>query len=446
MKYPFPRSFDLSLYQRDAPDDAEIREAMDLIRQLWLLDRTLVSDGFDQALEIIGRRVPLTVLRAPTGSELFTWIAPPKWSVRQAWIRCNGRTICDYADHPLHLSSYSVPFAGRLSREELLARLNCNPDRPAAIPFNYHYYRRDWSFNLSYNAVQALPEGPFDVLVDTVLSDGALAVGECVLPGESPESVVLCAHLCHPGQVNDGLSGVAVGLALMQRLAALPRRRYTYRLVLCPENIGSIAYLSLRRELIGSLAHGIFLEMLGNKNHVALQYSKAGNAEIDRIAELTLEDMLPLFLAAPFRQVVCNDEINFDGPGIDCPTISLSRWPYPEYHTSDDNPDIISRACLKQSIELVWTMLGHLERNVYPLATYTGNVFLSRYDLYENLTEDDAVERLMLAFDGTCPLDVIAARLELPLARVQAYVEKFSKAGLLELRTQPVARAGRTGP
>ena len=49
----------------------------------------------------------------------------------------------------------------------------------------------------------------------------------------------------------------------------------------------------------------------------------------------------------PFRRVVASDEIVTNGPGFDIPTPSLTRWPYSQYHTSDDNPDIVDPGNLK---------------------------------------------------------------------------------------------------
>ncbi len=47
-----------------------------------------------------------------------------------------------------------------------------------------------------------------------------------------------------------------------------------------------------------------------------------------------------------FRTIIGNDERQFNGPGVRVPMLSLSRvlrpdhpdWPYPEYHSSFDNP------------------------------------------------------------------------------------------------------------
>jgi hypothetical protein len=85
------------------------------------------------------------------------------------------------------------------------------------------------------------------VVIRTRFEPGTLKVGEVVVPGGQPESFVLVAHLCHPAMVNDDLTGVVVGLEAMRRLLdGFPDRQpdYTYRLLILPETIGSVAYLS----------------------------------------------------------------------------------------------------------------------------------------------------------------------------------------------------------
>jgi aminopeptidase-like protein len=84
-----------------------------------------------------------------------------------------------------------------------------------------------------------------------------MPVGEAVLEGDSPHSILIIAHICHPGIADDGLSGAVTGIRLMRWLSALPRRRYTYRLLLPVETIGSIAWLWKRRDLLPHLAAGM---------------------------------------------------------------------------------------------------------------------------------------------------------------------------------------------
>ena len=43
-----------------------------------------------------------------------------------------------------------------------------------------------------------------------------------------------------------------------------------------------------------------------------------------------------------FREIYGNDEIVFDSPGYEIKTITFTRFPFKEYHTDGDTPEIIS--------------------------------------------------------------------------------------------------------
>ncbi|MBI4679323.1 MAG: DUF4910 domain-containing protein [Elusimicrobia bacterium] len=436
-RFDFPPSFDLACPGGEPPKDEATALMMRILHALSHKNRALASPEYDESLEFLGKIIPLTVHKIPSGAEVWSWVAPKRWTVREAWVKKGERVICDFKDHPLRLAAYSTPFSGKLSLAKLRQHLHFDADRPDAIPFAYKYYKPDWAFCLPYNSYKTLTPGAYTVRIDADLTDDFVKVGESVLKGTSEDSVILAAHLDHPGQANDGLSGVAAGVALMKRLSKLKARRLTYRLVLCPENIGSLCYLFKNRELISLFKHGVFLEALGNKNHLKLQRSKNGARQIDRLAEHALAKTVPVYGTGAFRKVVCNDEINFDGPGIDIPTVSLTRWPYPEYHTSDDNPSIISPRCMKESLDVLWELIGLLERNVYPKRKYKGNLFLSRYGLYEDLNADDTVERISLAFEGDLSVLDIAEKLGIPFDRAYEYARKFKEAGLVEFLDSP---------
>src|SRR5205823_5471693 len=67
--------------------------------------------------------------------------------------------------------------------------------------------------------------------------------GKHYLPGESDEEIMITSYLCHPKGANDNLSGVVLSVELFKLLAQLPNRRYSYRLAIWPETIGSITYI-----------------------------------------------------------------------------------------------------------------------------------------------------------------------------------------------------------
>jgi aminopeptidase-like protein len=276
--------------------------------------------------------------------------------------------------------SYSLPVDKTVTKAELMNHLHTRPDRPNAIPFEFKYYEKDWGFCIQHNKLKNFTDTMYKVLIKSTFSHGSMKIGEYTNPGKSNDVVVLVAHLDHPAMVNDDLTGVAVLIEIAKELKKQDNN-YTYKILLLPETIGSIAYLSQNEEQIPNMKYGLFLEMLGNNNIHALQLSKQGNTMIDRIARYVLKKNCS-FREDKFRKVISNDEMVFNGPGVNIPMISISRFPYPEYHTSDDNPSIVSEKNLNESKKIILEILRILDQNFIPKRKFKGPIFLSRYGLW----------------------------------------------------------------
>ncbi len=421
-------------------------DMMALLEELYPLRRDIVSQGHAQALRRLAQVLPLEIEGYPSGSEAWTWIIPPRWEVDRAWVKAGGRTLIDLADHPLHVMSYSEPVDRTVSRQELLDHLHTRPDQPQAIPFEFSYYRRTWGFCLQHQRLPEFKAEEYEVLIDSRFEEGELEMGVLSIPGESPREIVLMAHLCHPAMANDDLSGVVVLMAVAQALLARPRRRWSYRVLIGPETIGPIAYLSRHEDLIPNLELGLFLEMLGHDDCFSLQHSLQGDSAMDKALELALAATGQDFRQGAFREVIANDERVLNGPGVNVPCASLSRsafWgrgqtPYPQYHTSADNPEIISPGRLAQARDVVLYALDMLEANFTPRRRFKGPVFLSRYDLWVDWRVDRQLnakqEEVMRLLEGDLDLLGIAHRLELDFHLLKDWLERFAQYGLIDVQ------------
>jgi len=418
----------------------------ELISALWKLPRDIVSDGYDAALRALSNQLPMTIHEYPTGTECWTWLVPEKWTCKEAWLETlDGRRLFSYDDNPLHVVSYSLPVDREVSREELFEHLHVHPGLCEATPFVFKYYERDWGLCCSSNFKDSLKGARYRAVIRSEFSYGTLKVGETVVPGRSSETFILCAHLCHPAMVNDDLSGVVVGLKVMQELLKRRNLRYTYRLLILPETIGSAAYLSHARELIPKMIGGLFLEMLGLKYPHALQLSFAGDTEVDRCLTQALKESDPQGWIGPFRTVVGNDERQFNAPGVRVPMLSLSRviqgnagcWRYyPEYHSSQDTPELASSARLAESRDLVLRMIDTIEGNQVPVNRYQGEIFCSRYglniDAYANAEGNRALFDIIFQIDGTRSVAEIARVCRVDVESVRFAVEELRQLGLVE--------------
>jgi aminopeptidase-like protein len=340
--------------------------------------------------------------------------------------------------------SYSLPFEGVVTRDELLKHLHVHPLLPDAAPFMFKYYERDWGLCCSRTLRDSLKDEQYRVVIRSEFSYGTLKVGEAIVPGESDETVVLCAHLCHPGQVNDDLTGLVVGLQAMRELLKRPKPHYTYRLIILPETIGSVAWLSHNEKQIPKMKGGLFLEMLGRDNPPTLQGSFAGDTEVDQCFQLAMKTLRPDTTLIPFMTM--NDERQFNAPGVRVPMLALYRilpaghadWPYREYHSTEDTPDKVPPAALEESVAMVLGMIDTLEQNVVPVNQFKGEIFLSRFglhvDWYENREANEQLFSILYRVDGTRSLARIASELNISFAAVKLVVDQLHARRLVTCR------------
>jgi aminopeptidase-like protein len=406
-----------------------------LINQLWFKRRDIVSDGYDESLEYISQVIPLKIHEIPSGTKCWTWVVPEKWSVKEAYIEeVEGAKVLDLKDHPLHIMSYSLPIDKVVTKEELMKHLHTNPKRPGAIPFEFKYYERDWGFCIQHNTLKEFIKDKYKVFINSKFEQGTLKIGDYTIIGETDKTIVIMAHLCHPAMVNDDLTGVAVLIDIAKELSKRSNH-YTYKFLLVPETIGSVAYLSQNEDIIPKLKYGIFLEMLGNNNIHALQLTRQGNTRLDRIGRYVMKQKLTNFREGSFRKIIGNDEMVFNGPGVNVPMISISRFPYPEYHTSDDNPGIISEENLIESKNLILEILNILDNDYIPERKFKGPVFLSGYGLWVdwriNKKLNENIEQIMLNLEGDKSIFDIAEELDMDFNEVLNYVNKFLEKGLI---------------
>ena len=428
-----------------------LQRMQSLVNDIWLLERNLVSDGFDQALDRLSIEVPLTVHEYPSGAAAWTWIIPDKWTCHEAYLeRMNGERIIDYKNNPLHCISYSIPFEDVVTRDELFEHLHVHPRLRDAIPWGFSFYEPDWGLCCTAEQKESLTDEQYRVVIRTEHVAGRLKVGEVTVKGQTDREIILCAHLCHPCQVNDDLSGVAVGVELMKHLSTLPSLRYSYRLLITPETIGSIAWLSSHEQLIPKIEGGLFLEMLGTDCPHALQLAFQAEKEINQCFYSALKECDADSWQGPFRRVIGNDERQFNAPGVRIPMLSLSRvfhhstgkWPYPEYHSNHDNPDLISWDRLEQSVDVVLHLIRRLEENRYPVNLFRGEVFCSRYGMFINFYKDRegnlSLFDVIQMIDGTRTVNQISTACNISFGSVMETLNKLEQNGLIYYSDTPI--------
>ncbi|TMR29309.1 DUF4910 domain-containing protein [Nonomuraea zeae] len=410
----------------------------DLVRRLYPLCRSITGDGLRRTLEIIGESISLELTEVPTGTEVLDWTIPREWNIRDAYLKdASGRRVVDFQRSNLHVVGYSGPVEATMSLAELRGHLHTLPDQPDLVPYRTSYYADTWGFCLSQRTLDGLGDGPYEVRIDSTLADGHLTYGEHVVRGRSSAEVLISCHVCHPSLANDNLAGVAVAVALAQRLTD---PWYTYRFIFAPGTIGAIAWLALNRGRADRIKHGLTLACAGDGGTIHYKRSRRGDAEIDQVFAHVLKDRPHTLLDfSPYGY----DERQYCSPGFNLPVGSLTRTPYgsyPEYHTSADNPDFVLPAAMEDTLETLWSAVRVLEgnRRYQNLSPY-GEPQLGRRGLYGSLGGRSDTKQAQMAMlwvlnlsDGTHSLLQIAERSSLPFEALAEAAHVLQSAGLVK--------------
>lgn len=400
-----------------------------LIEKLYPLHRTLNSIGSDVAMQIIKEALPNGKIEKYAGAA-WTWDIPKRWELDEAYIEYKGEKLI--LDNPLNVVSYSLPIDKIVTWDELCSHVHVSEALPDSIPWVFKYYQRDWGFCLPKNVFKKMPHVSYHVVIRSRLIDEPMSMVSCKV-GTHPKEIIIAAHTCHPMQANDDLSGVAVAVELANRLYIKPLVNYSVRFIFAPETIGMTAYLANNPKLTPFMQAGIFLEMLGNNNSLAFHNSRTGDALIDKVTR-HLFSQGRFYEQRDFAAHPANDERILNAPYPNIPTISLNRWPYPEYHTSDDNMDIISEAMLEEAADVTEEILRIYDADFTPIPLYKGIVFLSKFDLFVDYKIDwslnRAIEKIMLNMDGEHTIIQLADMTQIEFWKVYNYVMKFMERGL----------------
>ncbi len=370
--------------------------ASKLLHDLWPIMRSITGEGVRETHDILSDIFPLQRLEIPSGTDVFDWTVPKEWRFRDAYVvDPSGRKILDAKENTLHLVNYSAPFEGIVSLEELQEHLYSLPDQPQAIPYVTSYYKQRWGFCIADAVRKELSEGDYKVVIDTDLFPGSMTISEIVLPGESDREVFFSTYTCHTSMANNELSGPVTSILLARRLACRKNRRFTYRFVFLPETIGAIAYLYKKGcALKKCMVAGYVVTCTGLSEKFTYQKSRGGSTAADVAAQHALAGLGVDHDVRDF-QPAGSDERQYCSPGFNLPVGSLMRGPYhlyPQYHTSDDNLDLLSVDALIGSVDAYEAICDTLERNrTYENLNPHCEPFLSKHDLYPSV--DAAAQR-----------------------------------------------------
>ena len=338
---------------------------------LFPLNRSLTGMGTKETLNYLKKNFfkNAEIKSIKSGTKVFDWQIPEEWDLFDAYVlNKNGEKIIDLKDNNLHVVSYSSSIDKIVEKEELLKHLYTLPDFPDRIPYRTTYYNKDWGFCCTQQLVESKKfVGPFKVFIDSKhKKNGELNWLESVKHGSKTDEILISSYCCHPSLANDNLSGIVLASFFFEFLSSL-ETKYTYRLVIVPETIGAIAFLSQAKTKI--IKGGMILSCVAGPDKISIKEGFDSNHFINEAAHLALTNLIgKKYTTYPF---VPNgsDERQYSSPGfrIVTPSIHKSKYyEYDQYHTSADNLNFVSSKALCEMLKIYKEWVNLIESYCFP--------------------------------------------------------------------------------
>ena len=361
-----------------------------LIRVLWPINRSLTGNGNRKTLKILKNlNSNLKIKEVTSGTRVYDWKIPLEWNVKKAYIKDinTNRKIVDFNSNNLHLMGYSIPIKKKiLNFNQLNSKINYIKSNPDAIPYTTSYYKKDWSFNISYNSFKKINRSSkFLIFIDTQLKKGSMSYGEIFIKGKSSKEFLISTYICHPSMANNELSGPALSIFLSKWLRQNGNNFYSYRFVFIPETIGSIYYINKNLLRLKKNTLGIFnITCVGNESRISFLPTKYQNTFLDRLVIKYLKSKKIKHKKYSWNDRG-SDERQYMSALVNIPTISImsSKYhTYKEYHTSKDDLNFVTKKGLDKNFKIYKDLIKIIDKSRFPISQVYCEPNLGKRQLY----------------------------------------------------------------
>lgn len=396
-------------------------------KDLFPIARSLTGDGVRETFAYLQKlNHEIEIKSFPTGETVFDWEIPQEWRIRDAYLEHveTGQRFAEFSKCNLHVVGYSEPVDRVMDKDELLPHIYTQKDQPDLIPYVTSYYKRRFGFCMAQSEKATLPDGQYRAMIDSELFDGELLVGDVLIKGESEQEIMFSSYICHPSMANNELSGPVLMSALMKYVKDnFPNPKFSYRFILVPETIGSVAYMSRNLDVMKlRVICGFNLSCVGDERAFSHVRSRYGETMADKALRAALIGRENVKTYSYLERG--SDERQYCAPGIDLPLVGFCRskyGEYPEYHTSADDFDVVTADGLQGAFDVMCDVIRSFELGLYPNVTIKGEPQLGKRGLYPTISQKGnySATRARMDFlayaDGTNSLFEIADIIGVPL-------------------------------
>lgn len=427
-------------------DKSTGQEMYDLCGRMFPLNRSITGNGVRETFRLLQEEIPdieIKLTEVPSGTQVFDWTVPDEWNCEEAYLEGpDGSRILDMKDSNLHVLGYSEPVDKVLELDDLMGHIYTLPRQPDLFPYVTSYYSRRWGFSMTDNQKKALRLGKYHAVIRSTLAPGSLTFGEMYFKGRTEDEILLSSYTCHPSMADNECSGPALMVSLARFIKGLSNKRYSYRLVLAPETIGAITYISRNiNELKAHVKAAFNLTCVGDDRTYSIVHSRYADTYADRLLMNVLKGSTAGFDEYPYT-ARGSDERQYQAPGVDVPMVCFCRSKYhlyPEYHTSADNMDMISPAGLQGSYDIMTKVILLAEKNLKYRTTVLCEPQLGKRGLVPTMSSKEtyqqtlALKDLIAYADGRNDLLEISGIIGQPVDILLSLADKLVECGLFEV-------------
>lgn len=409
-------------------------------KDLYPICRSITGKGTEETLKYFKKLNPeFKIINFKSGSRVFDWKIPKEWNIKNSYIQHeSGKKYAEFKKSNLHVVGYSTPINKWMSKKKLLENIFTQKDQPNSIPYVTSYYKKRWGFCLSEKEKKKLPSGNYRAFINSSLKNGNLKLSHAILKGKSKKEIFFSSYVCHPSMVNNELSGPVLLNAIMKYIKKnYKKRKFSYRFVLLPETIGSIAYLSkYQKEMKKNILCGYNLTCVGDTRAYSYVRSRDGNSISDFYMDKYLKKM------KNFKKYEYidrgSDERQYCSPSVDLPICSFSKSKfYKEYHTDKDNFKVVTQKGLMESLKVFMKIIDDLEKSIFPKTKIFCEPNLGKRNLYPTLSQKGNYKSVKLRMDllaysdGRKNLEFISQIINQPIKKIAQEYKLLKSRGLL---------------
>ena len=358
------------------------------IEYLFPICRSITGEGLRKTLQYFESFHPdYKRIKFKTGQKVFDWEIPYEWNIKDAYIEHieSGERFAEFSKNNLHLVGYSEPINSEMDFKDLASKIFTLKNYPDWVPYATSYYKRDWGFCMKESDKLKMKPGKYKVFIDSSLKKGNLELSHALIKGKSKKEILFSSYVCHPSMANNELSGPVLLNAILDYIKIKYKKtKYSYRFIMQPETIGSIAYLSkFSKYLCKNVICGFNLSCVGDDKAYSYVNTPYKNTLADQAMHSALKGKKNVKIYSFLSRG--SDERQYCSQGIRLPICTFSRSlfsEYPEYHTSADNLELVSQKGLEDSFEVIKTIIEAFETELYPQIKVKCEPQLSKRDLY----------------------------------------------------------------